>query len=216
MEAASDNEVVFRKALPSEAEEIAPIIFLSAEYLFNFLFTTKKHMAVEFIKYCCATSRGSFSHKFQTVGLQNNKIVFVMGSYDCNEEMRLFLELAINVLCFYGFFEAFGVLKRGSKFSSIFPPAKKDGVYLSNSASIQEFRSKGNFTKAIKMLKVDAKKRGKKSLELDVETVNSRAQSLYERLGFVIQKTLCFDIGDLHTSVHRMLCKLDNDATLKS
>jgi ribosomal protein S18 acetylase RimI-like enzyme len=73
------------------------------------------------------------------------------------------------------------------KFDRLIKFVAHNDCYLSNVSVYPEFRSSGIGTKLLSAIEEEAKSVGKKRIVLHAETHNTRAISLYERLGYKIE-----------------------------
>lgn len=73
------------------------------------------------------------------------------------------------------------------KFDRLIKFIARDDCYLSNVSVYPEFRSFGIGTKLLEAVEEEVKSIGKKRIVLHAETHNTRAISLYERLGYKIE-----------------------------
>jgi len=83
------------------------------------------------------------------------------------------------------------------KFDRVIKLVANNECYISNVSVYPEFRSFGIGTKLLAAIEEEAKDIGKKRIVLHAETHNTRAISLYERLGYKIgQRTPVLKIGN--------------------
>ncbi|MDP2928879.1 MAG: GNAT family N-acetyltransferase [Candidatus Omnitrophota bacterium] len=173
-----------RKGRPEDANHFSELIILTSPHLMPILFGSKvKKLMAELFPH--RRHYYSFDRSFfvevdgETAGMaQLHKI-----NLRRREKIRMSL-LLVKYLNWRLPMKIFNLLKSERMVSL----AIGNDCYLSNVAVYPQFRSLGLGTKLLERVEEEARSIGKKRIVLHAETHNTRAISLYERLGYKIEQ----------------------------
>jgi len=177
------QNILVRKGRPEDAHHFSELVVLTSPAIFPIvfgsgvkkvmknLFPHKRHY-YSFDRSFFAEINGKVAgmaqlHKLITRKGQAVRLSFLLLKY---LKWRL-LAKAVNLL----------------KFDHLIKDVARNDCYLSNVSVYPEFRSFGIGTKLLEAVEEEAKSVGKKRVVLHAETHNTRAISLYERLGYKIE-----------------------------
>ena len=181
-----------RPAHPQDTGPIAELMYSSGTELYDYIFQTKDHTAIEFINYEFHSGQGFCGHKNVTVAVNESNTVYGTGCfYDGHEYNKLVIGTLKNVFRFYPILQVLSVLRKMMHTSSVMPPPGKNELYLANFGVNPEARGQGIGSLMINHQREIAEQRGYKIFSLDVADNNPRAEALYRRLGYqqVAEKT---------------------------
>ena len=177
------QNILIRKGKPEDAHHFSELVILTSPAIFPIVFgsTVKKIMKKLFPhkRHYYSFDRSFFAeingnvvgmaqlHKLPTRKGQTARMSLLLLKY---LKWRLPTK-AVNLL----------------KFDHLIKFVARDDCYLSNVAIYPEFRSFGVGTKLLSAIEDEVKSIGKKRIVLHAEIHNTRAISLYERLGYKIE-----------------------------
>jgi len=195
------ESVEVRRARPEDAPHIARLILLSGEQLLPALFGSGISKAMDEL----AAGRGTlFSHEHAWMAEQEGNVRGMLLGYtgavkkaqDPLTGFALFRLLRLDMLRRLG-----PLLKMQSTIGRI----AGDEYYISSVAVAPDHRGRGIGARLIAQARTEAGRSGSRSIVLDVETDNPRAQRLYERLGFrVVSETAPVVLGSHAFTMRRM------------
>jgi len=177
------QNILVRKGRPEDAHHFSELVILTSPAIFPIvfgssvktvmknLFPHKRHY-YSFDRSFFAEINGKVAGMAQLHKLINRKGQTVRLSFLLLKYLKWRLPAkAVNLL----------------KLDHLIKDVAHNDCYLSNVSVYPEFRSFGIGTKLLEAVEEEAKSIGKKRLVLHAETHNTRAISLYERLGYKIE-----------------------------
>ena len=177
------HDILVRKGKPEDAHHFSELVTLTSPAIFPIVFgsNVKKLMKNLFShkRHYYSFDRSFFAEiDGKVAGMaQLHKLITRKG-----QTVRLSL-LLLKYLKWRLPAKAVNLLK----FDRLIKFVARDDCYLSNVSVYPEFRSFGIGTKLLAAVEEEVKKIGKKRVVLHAETHNTRAVSLYERLGYKIE-----------------------------
>jgi ribosomal protein S18 acetylase RimI-like enzyme len=171
-----------RKALPTDAEDFAALIIMSAPSLFPTIYGEGVAGVMQHL-FCRRSNLLSFEHTyFAEHGGRKAGMVLGYGWQVKESESRQ--------TGFLLFEKMRGAFRRKvpllMKFENVIGVVKDREYYISNIAVYPEYRSAGIGTRLIFIAEEEAKKSGAQGVALDVEVENTGAARLYKRLGYSV------------------------------
>jgi ribosomal protein S18 acetylase RimI-like enzyme len=171
-----------RKALPTDAEDFAALILMSAPSLFPTIYSEGVADLMQHL-FCRHSNLFSFEHTyFAEHG--GRKAGMVLG-YDWQVKGRENSQTGSLL-----FEKMRGTFRRKlpllMKFEKVIGVVKDREYYISNIAVYPEYRTAGIGTRLIFVAEEEAKKSGAERVALDVDVENTGAARLYKRLGYSV------------------------------
>ena len=176
--------MLIAKAKPCDADVIVPLLFSSGVALYEFIYKTKKHQALDYIRYEFLSGRGFCGHRNVTVMLDNQRVIGVGCFYDRQQYNQLLLGSVINMLCFYGIARVWTVFVRSDYVTRyIIQKPRHRELYLASFAVHPSYQGRGWASRLLTHKIQEAKQLSYKVFGLDVASDNLRAESLYRKQG---------------------------------
>ncbi len=196
-------QIGIRKALPTDAEDFAVLVLMSAPSLFPTIYGKDVSDVMRHL-FCRSCNLFSFEHTF-FAELGGRKAGMVLG-YDWKVKGRENWQTGSLL-----FEKMRGTFRRKlsllMKFENVIGVVKEREYYISNIAVYPEYRTAGIGTRLIFVGEEEAKKYGAKRVILDVEVENTGAFRLYKRLGYSVASESTVQLrGGKSFSFYRM-CK---------
>jgi ribosomal protein S18 acetylase RimI-like enzyme len=171
-----------RKALPTDAEDFATLVIMSAPLLLPTIYGEGVANVMQYL-FCRPSNLISFEYTcFAEHGGRKAGMVL---SYDWQVKEREGRQTG-----FLLFEKMRGAFRRKvpllMKFENVIGVVKDREYYISNIAVYPEYRSAGIGTRLISIAEEEAKKSGAQGVVLDVEVENTSATRLYKRLGYSV------------------------------
>lgn len=179
-------KVTFRPAQPGDVDTAVPLIYSSGPLAFDFVFKRKNVMAQDFLKLAFVDGRGEFGYKNHIVAIADDHLVGIGATYTGKSTFNFTLNAIRQITKTYGPIKGFSNIRSGLQIEKIIHPPSDDISILVHLGVAPEKRSQGVGTQLVEHLLEIAQQSGTAKAELDVSVENSRAQSLYERLGFKV------------------------------
>jgi ribosomal protein S18 acetylase RimI-like enzyme len=178
-----DGHIIIRKASPDDAEDFANLVLVSSPTLFPAIYGEAVAGILERLH---REPRNLFSYQHTHVAeLSGNRVGMLLG-YDWKtrkgNELRTGFLLLMEMKA--GFLARLPLLLRSR---SVVSRVREKEYYISNIATYSSYQSLGVGTRLMREAEVIARKKGARSLALDVESDNVRAITFYERLGFSME-----------------------------
>ena len=178
------QNILVRRGKPEDAHHFSELVILTSPYLMPVLFGSKvKKLMTEL-----------FPHRRHYYSFDRSFFIEVDGEtagmaqlHKINMRRREKIRLSLLLLKYLNWrlpTKIFNLLKSERMVSLVIG----NDCYLSNVAVYPQFRSLGLGTKLLERVEEEARSIGKKRIMLHVETHNTRAISLYERLGYKIEQ----------------------------
>ena len=181
-----------RKAGIDDKGPLAEIMYSTGRELYDFAFNLGNLTARDYIRFEYKAGRGFCGHRNLTVAIEENHVVGTVGLYDRQSHGRLSRGAIGNVVRFYGWVNAWTVLRRMTHVGRIVSKPDRGELYLSNLGVRRDRRSRGIGSALIDLKRNEARARGYRKLALDVADTNPRAEKLYRRIGFEVTGTKVF------------------------
>ena len=141
------------------------------------------------MKYAFVRSGSEFSYTNHTCIIDKTGKVIGIGAAFSSDAMLGFTLSAIKMIfSFYGIVQGLKVMIRGLKTEKVIPPPKGNTEVIAHLGVQPDLRGQGLGSKLIHHFIEVARAKGRATVSLDVSIENPKAQALYERLGFQIQK----------------------------
>lgn len=189
------DELSIRDASAKDTEQVVDLIYSSAPELFEYMFTTPKKQAKDFIRYEYAQGGGFMGHRIHKVAESHQQVLGIGAFYTGWLYNRLNMQTVKNIISFYGVWASPKVLQRANHSNSIMQVPKKHELYIADLGVSEQSRGMGIGSALIQYHIDGAKENHLKTLSLDVATTNPRAEALYRRLGFNVIKEKQFKGG---------------------
>ena len=175
----------FRKAMASDVDAALPLIYSAGPYSFDYVFASAKHTSgLNFLRYCYLKGNGQFGYNNHFVGEFDNKVV-VSGTCYSGQKLILFnLINLMRIVSFFGLKASIAVIVRGLRTEMVIKPPGWNTHYIAHVGVTPTIRGKGLGTQMMDFLTATGSKLNRKTVELDVDKINTQAHKLYLRLGF--------------------------------
>jgi len=184
---ADSPAVRFRSATAQDAAVAVPLIHSSGPAAFDYVFAVPgRSMALDFLHRAFADGAGEFGWRNHVVGELEGVVVAVGAAYGGNTSLAFTLAAALQILAHYGLHHAPGVIARGLRVERVIPPPARGMHYLAHLGVSPALRGQGIGQALIDELIRRGVQQGRRRMVLDVAVSNTRAQALYERLGFTV------------------------------
>ncbi|QQK76259.1 GNAT family N-acetyltransferase [Salicibibacter cibarius] len=169
-----------REAKVSDADKIAPLFeLILSPHINHWIGDVEKKQRLEFINHFVREDNNAFSYKYCHVYGDDSSVAGVISHYPGYKDDQLFEPI-------------FDFLKKhypNLNYDSVEDDVDPDDYYINLISVSSKFRGEGIGNQLIGYAENRAKARGYKTVSLNVEFDNSRAQKLYERLGYHFQRT---------------------------
>ena len=205
---ATGARVRFRPAAAADAGAAVPLIHSSGPAAFEYVFAVPgRGDAQAFLRHAFADGAGEFGWRNHWVGEADGRIVAVGAGYGAEAHWDFTLAAARQILGFFGWRLAAGVIARGLRVERVIAPPSGDMHYLAHLGVDPGWRGQGIGRALIEHLAAEAARLGRSRLALDVAATNPRAQALYERCGFVVIDERPSSLADArgHVPAHRRM-----------
>ncbi|MBX9756514.1 MAG: GNAT family N-acetyltransferase [Pseudomonadaceae bacterium] len=196
--------LAFRRALPDDVAAAVPLIYSSGPAAFDYAFAcTAKGDAQDFLRWVFVRGRGQFGYRQHWVGSQDGQVVASGTAQSGEANLANLLLAASQIIRFYGPLQCWKVLWRGVQLERIIAPPPKRTFYLAHLGVSSAITGQGIGSQLIDFLLQQGRAAGFSRCALDVAASNPRAQALYERLGFAVQRETASHLPGI--AAHRYL-----------
>ena len=180
-------EVHLRPAQPADALAAAPLIYSSGPPDLDYIFEGRESgQVLEFIRYAFAKGTGELGFSHHTVAILNNEVVGV-GTGFCGKDVLRFTVAGVrDLLAFYGFRKGCGIMRRFRQVERVVRPPKGDLHYIAHIGVAKSAWGQSIGFQIMQHLLDEGRRHGRTLAALDVVMQNTRALTLYKRLGFEI------------------------------
>ncbi len=175
--------MIIRSAMPADVHDIAELIYSSGVELYDFVYRTPKHNALDYIRHEFLSGRGLCGHQNVTVAEKNGRVVATGCFYDGRAYPGLMAGSFANMLGYFGVTGIVPALWRANHVSSVMKPPKRDELYLANFGVAETERGTGIGSAMLEAKIAEARTLGYRVFALDVADTNPRAEKLYRRHG---------------------------------
>jgi ribosomal protein S18 acetylase RimI-like enzyme len=174
--------LTIRAARPADADAAVPLMHESSRALIDATFG--RH-AIAVLRRDFLRGKGLFGYRYQLVGVRpDGDIVATMTAYPGRRYRRLGLHTLVSAVPL-GPVPLAGVVRRTLAVSTLFAPPARDGLFIANLCVDAGHRGRGYGSLLIHRATAVYRPR---VIELDVSFGNTRAQRLYERLGYKVTR----------------------------
>jgi len=177
------NRIVIRKGKPEDANHFVELDLISAPEWFPYLFGSNVR---DTLRKMFLDKANWFSYRHTYFVEVDNQIAGMGLAYSYNEKMeeeQYFMELALTYSIESTYSEP-----PDPRSTEIAAQIAEADYYINDMGVYPQFRSLGLGTRLFERIEKLARKMGSKRMVLDVETDNTRAKELYERLGYRIER----------------------------
>jgi len=179
------DNVTIRRGRTEDAEDFSELVLFTGPELLPALFGSESNVR--------KVMKGSFQHVRNAFSYEHSHFVEASGeiaamalvfTYDQMRREQLRSLLFILRYLKLSFLTQMVYLYRSSQ---ILVQIAKGDSYLAHIAAYPKFRCLGFGTKLLEVIEEEARAAGSKRVVLDVETYNTEAIKLYERLGYTVE-----------------------------
>jgi ribosomal protein S18 acetylase RimI-like enzyme len=179
----ADQQPVFRRGRPEDAQEAAALVYAAGPEEFRFVLSISHHQqALEFLEWVWAEG-GQFGYDDHLCIDVGGKVVAVGTARTAASTRKLFFKSMRQIFSFYTFPAALKVSWNGLRTESNVPPAQPGQRYIADIAVSPKFRGQGLAQALVSRLMTFFPDENLTST-LHVNVENGNARRLYERLGF--------------------------------
>ena len=184
---AASAQVRFRPAAATDVGMAVPLIHSSGPAAFEYVFAVPgRSDAQAFLRHAFVDGAGEFGWRNHVVGELDGRVVAVGAGYGADTHWAFTLAAARQILGFFGWRHAPGVITRGLRVERVIAPPSGRMHYLAHLGVEPALRGRGIGAALVDHLAAQAAALGRMPLALDVAVGNPRAQALYERCGFAV------------------------------
>lgn len=177
----------FRPARAEDVTAAVPLIHSSGPDAFEFVFAVPGlGDAQAFLRQAFVDGAGEFGWRNHVVGVLDGTVVAAGAGFGGATKWPFTLAAARQILGFYGWRHAAGVITRGLRVESVIPPPVGAMYYLGHLGVSPSLRGQGLGSALVDHLLAVKPAAADGPVILDVATTNPDAQRLYRRLGFVV------------------------------
>lgn len=180
-----------RKATEHDQVALVELIYSSGPEIFEFLFTTAKVTAKQFLSHAVKQPKGLLGFNNHSVYEHQGKVVgtgaFYSGGFDY---LSLALGIVSPVFQMYHGKDRWTVIDRLRKLDRLMPAPSRNMLYIAHLGVDPTLRGHGIGTELIDYHNPSHNKGSRyKIYSLDVAETNTKAKQLYERIGFKVVQT---------------------------
>lgn len=205
---AASAQVRFRAAAAADVGMAVPLLHSSGPAAFEYVFAVPgRSDAQAFLRHAFVDGAGEFGWRNHVVGELEGRVVAVGAGYGADSHWAFTLAAARQILGFFGWRHAPGVIARGLRVERVIAPPSGQMQYLAHLGVESGLRGRGIGAALIDHLAAQAGALGRLPLALDVAASNPRAQALYERCGFAVTGERPSNLADArgHVPAHRRM-----------
>ncbi len=172
---------MIRRAKKTDAPQVSELLYIILDEMdIPMLKVYDKPKVLEFIGKAFNSEAGRFSHNNVTVKEMEGRAVGMAVAYHGADAARLDRELAAIIRDTFSLCEDIILDKE----------ADEDEFYIDSLCIMPEFRGMGIGTELLKSLQEEAGGNSFAKLSINVELNNTRAQRLYESMGYLTEKEM--------------------------
>lgn len=177
----------FRPARFEDYTQVVPLIHESSRDLIDFCFALTAQSADGFLAHDFKRGKGIFGYLNQRVAITpNGEVHGTMTVYRSTDLGRLNQQSLLSIFSYFGWIQSFRVIYRMLLLSRQFQRPRADSVFIANVCVAARHRGKGICSALMNASLKPFQASGFNTAELDVSPSNSKAQRLYEYLGFQV------------------------------
>lgn len=177
-----------RNATRQDEGNVAELIYYSGSVIYDFLYKTPKTSAVQFIHFEYVSGRGFCGYRNADLVIIDDRIVGTICAYSGKQFFWALLGTVVNIFIFFGPIEGWAALLRANYVGRAMRKVFRSHLYLANMGIIPELRGTGIGSALLKSQVQNARENGYDTVSLDVADDNPKAEALYRRLGFQMEK----------------------------
>jgi ribosomal protein S18 acetylase RimI-like enzyme len=199
----------FRPARPDDTFLAVPLIYSSGPASFDYIFHhPQKGRSLDFLRAAFIQPKGEFSYSNHTVVERDGRILGVGAAFSGDTTLSFTIAAALQIFCFYGALAAWPVILKGLQAETVIQPPNSSELIIGHLGVVPEAQGQGIGSALIAHFLSQDSAKGK-TPTLDVAVTNTRAQALYERLGFVVVKERQSSLRNEHGAIvnHRRMEK---------
>ena len=174
--------IAIRPARREDADQVVPLMYESSRALIDYSFRFEDEAPTGFLFRDFLRGHGIFGYENQIVAVDGEQVVGTMTVYAGRRATELSLRTMLSAFRHWSVGRFFAFVRRSLAIAPLFIPPRKDGVFLANACVAPSHRGQGVFSLLLEA--ATAKRREARVLELDVSFSNTKAQRIYEHLGF--------------------------------
>jgi ribosomal protein S18 acetylase RimI-like enzyme len=175
----------FRPARPSDADAAAPLMYSSGPDAFNYVFKLRPNDDVlEYLRIAFRDDRGELGYANHTVAEFDGEVVGLGTAFSGRDMFKFMTGGLMGLLSFYGPLQTPRIVSRVFGMERVIEPPKGDLHYVAHLGVTPDLRSRGIGRRLVEHLLDGGRALGRTTAALDVAVLNTRAYTLYERLGF--------------------------------
>ena len=180
------DNITIRKGKPEDAGDFSELVLYTGPELLPALFGSESNVR-NAMKRSFQHVRNAFSYEHSHFIEANGEIAAMAQVFTHDQMRREQLRTMLFLLRYLklSFVTHIIYLYRSSE---ILVQIAEGDSYLAHIAAYPRFRSLGLGTKLLEVIEEEARAAGNKQMVLDVETYNTEAIKLYERLGYTIEQ----------------------------
>ena len=197
------DDLLFRPACPEDVDQAVPLIYSSGPDMFDYIFSTQKTSAIDFLRYEFVTEKGVMAYGHHTVVEKDGKVIGIGSFHAGTDNWPLTLGTLKNLVIFFKW-NLMPVVRRSLQSGDVITNPANDMLYIAHVGIAPEQRGQGIGRALLEYKKAFAVQHGYRGCVLDVSIGNSQAQALYERLGFLVTKKSLFKYADHIPGQYRM------------
>jgi len=184
-------DVNFRPARPEDAEPMVPLVYSSGPAVFDYVFSHQtKVSAKEYLYRTLQQPAGEFGYKSHIVGTIDEKVVAAGAGFTGATTFPFFISAVKQIFGTYGLIGGINVSRRGLQTEGVIKPPKGNEFAVLHLGVDPEMRGHGIGEKMVNHLLAQGRESGGTKAVLDVSVENPRAEALYDRMGFVVEKEM--------------------------
>ena len=180
------DDITIRKGKPEDAEDFSQLVLFTGPEFLAALFGSESNVR-NVMKGSFQHVRNAFSYEHSHFIEANGEIAGMALVFTRDQMRREQLRTMLFILRYLklSFLTQIIYLYRSSR---IVVQITGGDSYLAHIAAYPKFRSLGFGTKLLEVVEEEARAAGSKRMVLDVETDNTEATKLYERLGYTTER----------------------------
>ena len=178
--------IEIRPSQPSDVAAVAPFIYSSGPYSFNYVLASDQAGVLPFVRYAFAQKSGELRYENHVTVLRDGDIVGCGAALAPHQSLLQTFHGVRHVVRHCGIAASAGIIRRGLAFEQVVRPPKGELWIVAHLGVAPECRGQGIGVQLIEHLIDLIRGRGGKRVGLDVALINPRAEALYQRIGFEV------------------------------
>jgi ribosomal protein S18 acetylase RimI-like enzyme len=205
----SHDEIIVRKAVKTDVKIAADLIYSSGIEICEYLYKTKIHSPVDFIRYGFSSGSGFYNFNHHWVSTLNDEVVGIIAFWSDKSYDPMVDEDESLVREFFGEKEANRVFASYLHLDSLIPFFGTEAAYIADVAVSPAHHGSGIGNRLLSHVIDEVRSQGIARAALDVSADNPAALALYQKHGF-IQAALnsCSDPSASLPKARRMILEI--------